>query len=283
LGYVVFSYFIHDPAGRGIALKISSELHIHVGAVSRGNLKELGQFENLVIAGFDVDVLFMDFLAKYFPEAKFFIILSRHSSAAAIPSLTVHHTGNFTNEALYGGKPHELGIANPEAAYIMLRKLHELSRDAGLTDFEISYEATHHGPTSVEKPLTFIEIGSTEKEWIRDDAQYVVAKAALEVYHVWRRGFNVRCEPCIGVGGGHYARKHTRMCIERGFCYGHIISKHVLERLKVNELERIIKTCIDRSATRPKLLVVEKKSVKSAYRSVLKSIAPAYSLEYVEI
>ena len=36
---------------------------------------------------------------------------------------------------------------------------------SSVLDYEITIEATHHGPTSLKKPLLFIEIGSTEKQW----------------------------------------------------------------------------------------------------------------------
>ena len=41
--------------------------------------------------------------------------------------------------------------------------------------------------------------------------------------------------------------------------------------------------CLERSVPRPKALVTEKKSVKSAYRRIAKDFALTMGLDYVEI
>ncbi|MFW5970210.1 MAG: D-aminoacyl-tRNA deacylase [Halofilum sp. (in: g-proteobacteria)] len=38
-------------------------------------------------------------------------------------------------------------------------------------------ECTHHGPTAVAVPITFVEIGSDEAAWADDDAARAVARS----------------------------------------------------------------------------------------------------------
>ena len=280
---LLYSFSVNDLAGRGIAEALASMLGLEIESVVNTKMALIAKGPDYIIAGFKDDVLFMDYLHKYFENADFIVMLSRHSSAAKIPSLTVHHTGNFGPRALYGGNPYELGIANPLVAYVMLRKLKELATIHKLADVEISYEATHHGPTSVNKPLTFIEIGSSKAEWIRKDLHSIVARAAYEALRLFREEIKPNCIPSIGIGGGHYPRKHTKLSLEKPFCYGHIISKRALDELELEEFERALKMCLERSVPRPKALVAEKKSVKSAYRRIAKDFALTMGLDYVEI
>lgn len=282
-GILLYSFSINDLAGRGIAETLALMLGSEFKEVTDSKMVLVARGPDYVIAGFRDDVLFMDYLHEYFEETHFIVMLSRHSSAAKIPSLTVHHTGNFGSQALYGGNPRELGIANPLVAYIMLRKLKELVITNELRNIEVSYEATHHGPTSLNKPLTFIEIGSSENEWIRKDLHLLVAQAAYEALRLFRGEIKLSCIPSIGVGGGHYPRKHTKLCIEKSYCYGHIISKRTLDILKPREFEEALNMCFERSMPKPKALIIEKKSVKSAYRKIARDFALTMDLDYIEI
>jgi len=46
--------------------------------------------------------------------------------------------------------------------------------------YQVSYEVTHHGPTTLVHPSFFVEIGSTEKEWGDPVAGRAVAEAVLD-------------------------------------------------------------------------------------------------------
>ena len=89
-----------------------------------------------------------------------------------LPSLTVHAIGvpgevPHGEEGFAGG---EKGVAVPpsprgfQAIYSALRE--ECSKSDMVADeFEVSLETTHHGPV-LTKPTLYLEIGSTESEWI---------------------------------------------------------------------------------------------------------------------
>jgi D-tyrosyl-tRNA(Tyr) deacylase len=79
-------YSLNDPAGKGMAEKL------------KPLLSSIGS-EKICLKGFEESVLEFDFLEKRIP-ADFYLVLSKHKSEKAIPSLTVHHTGNLRKNAL---------------------------------------------------------------------------------------------------------------------------------------------------------------------------------------
>jgi len=235
--------------------------------------------KEVAIAGFDMDVLYFDFLDKVFDDADFFVVVSRHSATSGIKSLTVHHTGNPTAKAEYGGKPMKLAIANPPIALSILQALSELSRRHALSDIEVTYEVTHHGPTELSKPITFAEIGSSPTEWSHKPYQEVVAKA---VYVALTESLP-ECVPSVGVGGGHYAHQFTGRALTVGECYGHIVSRHAVKEFRDSPelFESILRQAVMRSIITTRRIVLEGK-MPSYIRQAAKSVASNYGLELLE-
>src|SRR3989344_5739913 len=90
-------------------------------------------------------------------SADFFIFASKHVSKENTPAFTVHPIGNWS-KADYGGKE---GKLCPSSALMLKNMFLELVKNAKCKeDYEMTFEATHHGPY-LEKPVLFIEIGST--------------------------------------------------------------------------------------------------------------------------
>ena len=81
--------------------------------------------------------------------------------------------------------------------------------------YDACYEVTHHGPTELRLPSFFVEIGSTEKEWIDDKAGLAVAESVL----LADPGPAI---PLIGFGGTHYARRQTEIALSTQGAFGHI-------------------------------------------------------------
>jgi len=160
--------------------------------------------------------------------------LSTHKSEAGIPCLTVHCTGNI-GEAKYGGDPDEVSVA---PAAMMREALVELKRqvDSSGIAYPVSYEVTHHGPT-VDFPVMFLEIGSSENHWRDQAAGMAVAKAALSSLRYNDPGADVH----IGLGGPHYAPLFTARALEKGICFGHMVSWHHLSSLGQGMLAAIAK------------------------------------------
>ena len=113
------------------------------------------------------------------------LVLSRHAAKSGRPSLTVHAIGvpgeiPHGEEGFAGGIK---GVAVPpsprfSAIYSALRE--ECCKSELADEFEVSLETTHHGPV-LTKPTLYLEIGSTDSEWIRKDAANLWAEVISRV------------------------------------------------------------------------------------------------------
>ncbi len=236
--------------------------------------------EGVRIAGFSEDSVRLEFLDETpDPEAEAVIVVSRHRASSGRKELTVHHVGNPTLRTL-GGEPEKLGTSFPRLASSLLVEYKREAEAIGiLGEYEVSLEATHHGPTSVRKPVVFIEIGSTPSEWSDKRAHRVLAQTLL--LHVERGSTNVECLEATAFGGSHYPYKFTSLVLRREYCIGHILSKHVFnEGVSEKVIIEAIEKTYPRSTARA---IVEKKSLKSAHRKLLSQILEAKGIELVYV
>ena len=210
-----------DPAALNIADKLITRYGFKaVGRYAGGG--EVYQQDDIQLIYLDVDsVKVVDFEEVSNVEAVVFA--SRHRSESGEPTLTVHVPGNLTSEANYGGRPRELAWAWPQRMKNALRKLMAL-RGTLKTDYRVSLEATHHGPTALRAPVWFVEIGSSERYWGDEEAGAVVAEAIWASLTEKPEG-----RGCVGFGGGHYSPKHTHLCLESDLAIGHIVPKYLLD------------------------------------------------------
>ncbi|HJX24417.1 MAG TPA: D-aminoacyl-tRNA deacylase [Candidatus Bathyarchaeia archaeon] len=200
-------------------------------------------------------------------DADLVIFVSRHQSESGIPTLSAHVPGNI-DQNLYGGLPRKVSVAPPNS---LRRGLLELARQRdrlGL-QFEVSFECTHHGP-SLDVPAMFLEIGSTPKEWGNRVAGEAVALAALEAARVGET-----CPVALGIGGPHYNRKFTEICLTRHISFGHIISKHNLTTID----EEMISQCIERSADKVDMVILDWKGMKGDERKAIVRILEKKGLD----
>jgi D-aminoacyl-tRNA deacylase len=160
--------------------------------------------------------VFMDYLENEIGAEKgeTIIMLSKHQSEKKIRSLTVHPAGNFDTNDL-GGLKFKM---SPYDARLSRSILSNIKNYAINLDYEVTYEATHHGPIS-ENPLIFVEIGSTDIEYEDKDAGLVIARALSEASP---EADDVKC----GIGGPHYSRRFTSLATNDGIAIGHIASKY---------------------------------------------------------
>ena len=182
-------------------------------------------------------LLTLDDLDGIYPDAHAFIFLSKHRSDSGIPTLTCHCTGNFS-DAPFGGKPCELAVAWPSLQKAYLRAI----TDAKVPGYEVIIEATHHGPTSLAKPVLFIELGSSEKQWADKTAASAICKCILSVLK--------KMGPCtkvgIALGGTHYPSKFNKLLLESEFGFAAVASKHNLEAIDEAMLDQMIKKSSER-------------------------------------
>ncbi|NJE06005.1 D-aminoacyl-tRNA deacylase [Thermococcus sp. M36] len=196
------------------------------------------------------------------------VFASRHSSRQKMPSLTTHVTGNW-GKAMYGGKDESLAVAHPAAMKLALMKMNELN-DLGWT---VCYEATHHGPSELEVPSLFIEIGSSEEEWVIDRAGEIIAESIMYVLENYEKA---KFPVAIGIGGGHYAPKQTKRALETDIAFSHIAPKyaHLLSR------ELLLKA-IERTWGGVNAIYVDWKGSKGETRQMARALAEELGLEFI--
>lgn len=167
--------------------------------------------------------------------ASLIIFASKHRSKEEISSLTVHCTGNPSDEARLGGCPKSLAVSSPAAMKSILMEIKRLVEQKGLK-YDVTLEVTHHGPTELSVPSLYAEIGSTEAQWIDPDAGEIVAKAILAV--------SLEKVPvALGFGGGHYAMRQTGLLLETEISFGHNFPKYQLEFVD----EALIRQAVEKS------------------------------------
>ena len=139
-------------------------------------------------------------------------------------TLTCHCTGNFS-EAKFGGNNRQIAVPHPhlQKAYLQTLKKNQ----SQFLEFQITIEATHHGPTALTKPSIFIEIGTSEKQW--NDTSLCNSVATL-VHQVISQP--IKENPvAICFGGTHYPSKFTNELLEGKHALGTVIPKHALDDL----------------------------------------------------
>ncbi len=268
---IALVYSLRDPVGVGVAETLASMVGGSECRVERAARCQTLRGYGTLLVGFEVDSIYFDFLDEVVPPSvRGYVVLSRHSGGK--PSLTVHHPGNPGPEAPYGGKPRSLPPAWPRLAAQLLRTYRSVAEERGLLgEFQLTLEATHHGPTELSKPIVFIEIGSSEREWVRRDAWRVMAETVVRVLD--EGVAEADCEHvAIGVGDTHYPVKHTRNVLERGYCYGHIFSKHVLDYVD----EELLTLALSKSVDPIDSIVMAK--LPSKVKSVVRGFAEKHGL-----
>ncbi|MFQ6025600.1 MAG: D-aminoacyl-tRNA deacylase, partial [Nitrosopumilaceae archaeon] len=212
-----------DPAGSNMA-----------GFISQSMKKENDIFH---AKHFDLVVIPTPAISADWLEEKYdydgFVFLSKHASDSGTLALTCHSTGNFS-EANFGGTNREVAIPHPHLQKTYIQSLWEKREE--FSSFQITIEATHHGPTALNKPALFIEIGTTEKEWNDKNLCNSVAKIVIEVISQTREEYPV----ALCFGGTHYPEKFTKELIEGEYALGTVVPRHALKFLDQRLFDHIL-------------------------------------------
>ena len=248
-----------DPAGSRMAASLAAGMG-EAGAApgGRGSLRRGDGFDLLVI---DTPAVSADWLADEEGYGGYggFVFLSRHSAASGIPALTCHSTGNVGPASL-GGREGEVAVPYPALQKSFMRMLWE--RRGEFPGFEVTIEATHHGPTALDRPVAFVEVGTTEREW-RDDALCgSVAGLAREAVAEAAAGPSPRFGICFG--GPHYSRKFTDEAARGEFALGTVVPRRALALLDEGLLSHILERNAGASAA-----LVDDKGLGARRREVL--------------
>lgn len=189
-----------DPAARNIC-------HHLLKLYPFRRLGEVYTHGDFALLPFEGNPLEMEVLP--FPAGEV-VVLSRHASTSGLPTLSVHVPGEPRKE--------RLALAKPETVGSLLRSLQVVKEEMDLPH-QVCLEATHHGPTELDVPVTFVEIGSTKEEWTNEEAGEAVARAVLSPPG--------ECLRAVGVGGPHYAPRHTEVVLKTKYWIGHLLPKYV--------------------------------------------------------
>jgi D-aminoacyl-tRNA deacylase len=169
-----------------------------------------------------------------------YIFLSKHSSKSGIPTLTCHSAGNYADNP-YGGNSREIALSYPHLQKQYLRRIANVK--SAIPNYDIVIESTHHGPTSLKKPVLFVEIGSTEKQWTDTNAASIVCDCILNVIE----SDSKLCKKVgIALGGTHYPIKFNKLLLDSEFCLAAIATKYDLRSIDEDMLRQMIFKSIEK-------------------------------------
>ena len=212
-----------DPAGTNMAEFISKDLEKD-DTLFRGT-----KFDVLIIPS---PVISADWLEEKFHYDQY-VFLSKHAAESGILALTCHSTGNF-DIAKFGGNSKQIAIPYSSLQKIYLQNLWK--KRSNFSDFQITIEATHHGPTNLNKPCIFIEIGTTQEQWNDKEICNSVAQIVKQTIEQPLTNFPF----AICFGGTHYSEKFTQQVINGKFALGTVVPKHAVELLDEELFQHII-------------------------------------------
>lgn len=198
------------------------------------------------------------------------IFPSEHASSSGMPALTVHPLGNYDSDDSLGGRKSALVPSCPDMMSDALRLIKEKCQ---IPEFNICYEATHHGPY-LETPAFFIEIGSDERHWGRADAAELQASVVESIPE--SNNYPVM----IGIGGGHYTPRFTELALFRKVNFGHFIPNYRTEGKTDEEIAGMIRMAAERTGTRTAFL--HRKSMNGAKAARMTSLAESVGVEVIK-
>ncbi len=183
------------------------------------------------------------------------IFASRHRAASGKPTLTTHVCGNFGPNDL-GGKKGKLSKAD---AILMYKIFKQIKNNNPFTTYDVSLEATHHGPF-INIPHCWVELGSTVEQWKDKKAAEFLAECII-------KGIESKdsAPVAIGLGGNHYASKLTQY--EGEYAFGHILPKYAQAYLNKQTLEQMI----EQTTPEPEYIIIDKKGI--AQQSKVRELA----------
>jgi len=76
----------------------------------------------------------------------------------------------------------------------------------------------------IEKPCVFIEIGSSETEWVNRRLGFIIAKTIQETIEEFKE--NKYREIAIGIGGPHYCPSFNNIQLKSNVAISHVIAEY---------------------------------------------------------
>lgn len=223
-----------DPVAKGVARILG--LEASTGAVAFA-LSRRGDLLAVVHNGDSTDMPPEGDLEKLGVEH--LVVPSRHEMAKPRPMFTAHTPGTSPS----------LSVAHASLKSWLFRRICE-ERPEG---YDCELEATHHGPNTERISVTFVEVGSTEREWGDEKALRALASALEGLAEFKTSGGPV----AMSVGDLHYSLLKREVL--GGIDVGHIIHKDVVTA-------DLVLTALAKHVEPPRIVVVYKKSLKGDVR-----------------
>jgi len=175
------------------------------------------------------------------------IFASRHTSKTARPAFLVHTTGNWTEDVNFGGESQDLSKTSALLHKAGFFSLIEQEFPPQLMEFSLDIEVTHHGPTRLEKPLIFMELGSSKEEWIIDNAGELLAKVIINTIFKYLEFAENKSEIiCLGFGGTHYAPNFHRLIRNKNIAISFICPKYYVQQLDKELVEKMVNNTLEK-------------------------------------
>jgi D-aminoacyl-tRNA deacylase len=199
------------------------------------------RYKNIELYVSSGSLLTLENLDDIYSNADVFIFLSKHRSDSRIPTLTCHFTGNFSADNSYGGNPRQIAVSYPSLQKGYLKAITAIRQI--VPEYDITIEATHHGPTSLCKPVLFVELGSSDKQWADENAAAAICDALLGILS---HGFETCDKVGLAFGGTHYPSKFNKLLLESEFGLAAVVSKHNLAALDDVIFDQMLEKSIEK-------------------------------------
>lgn len=249
-----------DPAGTNIHERLIEEFAFVPNGEYYDGMPVYSAGDSKLISS-NKQILVVDDLDSVVPDPCY-VFISKHQSESMIPSLTAHFAGNFGSND-FGGKPSEIAQYSPS---LLKRYFLNLNSVKEVPDgYNLTLEATHHGPTSLKGTVLFVELGSAPEQWRDKVGARCIARALMDTLKS-----NKTFQKCaIAIGGTHYPQKFNKFLLGSEFSIGPIVPKHALEYFDRQMIEQIIQKSdqkITHAALDAKGLSIHKQKVVNLVR-----------------
>ncbi|MCK4670138.1 MAG: hypothetical protein KAT43_02950 [Nanoarchaeota archaeon] len=220
--------------------------------------------DDFVLVTLNSNVIPIEHVNEYFEEPpEIYIVASSHKSEGGVKLLSCHSPGNWL-EAGLGGKDEELAVAPALYLRNMLKELKKYPSK----EYQKSYEVTHHGPSSMNAPIMFVEVGASEVEWNDMDAVRFVCKCILTANDDNKNNKGKEVSVAVGFGGPHYAPVFSRDEYADNVAVGHIMPKYAVADVK----EETILQAFEKTEPKATIAVMEWKGLSGKDKIRLKEI-----------
>lgn len=206
----------------------------------------------------------------------FIIFASRHASKSARPALLIHTTGNWSEEAKFGGNSKEIAHSSAILLKAGFISLLETSKDLEEGKYSIDIEVNHHGPTNHDIPLIFMELGSIKEEWEDVKGAKAVADAIILTIEKYLKLKSENIIVGLGFGGTHYTPQFKKLIANTNIAIAHICPKYSVQNIDKEMITQLIKKTIEPNID---YFIFDWKGLNSQDKSYLTGILDGFDIE----